>query len=76
QYQTILISETDKHQSLKRVNAERLLCRPERDGDTGTMKFQDGSVIDGKGDRLKGLFVVCRCGCSGDISRDTRKFYG
>ena len=39
-------------------------------GGTGTMKFQDGSVINGEGDRQEGRFVVCRSGCCGDISRE------
>ncbi|CAM6489517.1 hypothetical protein ESFECK385B1_16125 [Escherichia fergusonii] len=34
------------------------------------MKFQDGSVINGEGDRQEGRFVVCRSGCCGDISRE------
>ncbi|HHM0240936.1 hypothetical protein ACJHYY_25655 [Escherichia sp. WS3202] len=34
------------------------------------MKFQDGSVINGEGDRQESRFVVCRSGCCGDISRE------
>ncbi len=34
------------------------------------MKFQDGSVINGEGDRQEGRFVVCRSGGCGDISRE------
>ena len=34
------------------------------------MKFQDGRVIDGEGDRQEGRFLVCRSGCCGDISRE------
>ena len=34
------------------------------------MKFQDGSVINGEGDRQEGRFVVCGSGCCGDIGRE------